>query len=259
MCYLDGNYLNKKSSFVFNVKFYDMKSLAMLEAEITANKKLQPYFSVIITTYNRAQLLKRALDSLIAQTEPDWEAIIVDDESTDDTYDQIIPYLRSFKQIKYYKKKHGGEVATKNAGISFSTGKFITFLDSDDEYDPDHLKTRKLILGFNPSVRFLYGGVHIIGNQYVPDRFDYSRRINLNECIIGGTFFIERLTLIKLNGYAEITLGTDADLFERARKKEIPVMETKIPTYIYHHENEDSITNNLTKSNLQSVPSNLNA
>jgi len=247
--------LNNKSNSVFNVKFYDMKSLPTLEAEIRAKSKSQPYFSVIITTYNRAHLLKRALDSLISQTEPDWEAIIVDDESTDDTYAQIIPYLSSFTQIKYYRKKHGGEVATKNAGISFSNGEFITFLDSDDEYDPDHLKTRKIILGFNPSVRFLYGGVRIIGNQYVPDRFDYSRKINLNECVIGGTFFIERLTLIKLNGFAEINLGTDAALFERARNEALPVKETKIPTYIYHHENEDSITNMLIKSNPELVPS----
>jgi|WetSurMetagenome_2_1015567.scaffolds.fasta_scaffold04859_3 glycosyltransferase involved in cell wall biosynthesis len=232
-----------------------MKSLSKLEAEITARNKSQPYFSVIITTYNRAHLLKKALDSLIAQTESDWEAIIVDDESTDDTYAQIIPYLRSFRQIKYFSKKHSGEVETKNAGISLSTGKFITFLDSDDEYDPDHLKTRKLILDFNPSVRFLYGGVHIIGNQYVPDMFDYSRRINLNECAIGGTFFIERLTLIKLNGFAPIALGTDSDLFERAKKEAIPMKETKIPTYIYHHENEDSITNLLIKANPELVPS----
>jgi len=227
----------------------------MLEAEITAKNKTQPFFSVIITTYNRAHLLKKALDSLISQTETDWEGIVVDDESTDDTYSQILPYLRSFKKIKYFKKQHGGEVATKNAGISFSNGKFITFLDSDDEYDPDHLKTRKLILGFNPSVRFLYGGVQIIGNQYVPDRFDYSRRINLNECAIGGTFFIERQTLIKLKGFTEIMLGTDADLFDRAVKRSIPMKETRIPTYIYHHENEDSITNILTKSNMEAVPS----
>jgi glycosyltransferase involved in cell wall biosynthesis len=54
----------------------------------------QPFFSIIITTYNRAHLISRALDSLVSQTEKDWEAIIVDDESTDDTYSLVLPYLK---------------------------------------------------------------------------------------------------------------------------------------------------------------------
>jgi len=52
-----------------------------------------PFFSVIIITYNRAYLLTRALDSLVSQTEKDWEAVIVDDGSTDETYSRILPYL----------------------------------------------------------------------------------------------------------------------------------------------------------------------
>ena len=58
-----------------------------------------PFFSVIITTYNRASLLKRALDSLIAQTETDWEAIIVDDGSIDNTAFAVLPYLAKGSKI----------------------------------------------------------------------------------------------------------------------------------------------------------------
>jgi glycosyltransferase involved in cell wall biosynthesis len=70
--------------------------------KITNNPEpvVHPFFSIIIATYNRAQLLKRALDSLIAQTENDWEAIIIDDESTDDTYNKILPYLMSYPRFK---------------------------------------------------------------------------------------------------------------------------------------------------------------
>jgi glycosyltransferase involved in cell wall biosynthesis len=207
----------------------------------------QPFFSVIITTYNRAILLKRALDSLILQTESDWEAIIVDDESTDNTHLQILPYLLSNPKIKYYPKEHSGESFSKNYGISHSTGRFITFLDSDDEYKPVHLQSRKDILKREPSTKFLYGGVKIIGNQFVPDRFDMTKKIRLSECVIGGTFFVDRNLLSELNGFRDIMLGTDADLFDRASKKGIQMKETKIPTYVYHHENEDSITNTLFK------------
>ena len=97
----------------------------------------------------------------------------------------------------------------------------------------------------NPSTGFLYGGAKIIGNQYVPDRFNYARKINLNKCVIGGTFFIERNILISLNGFRNILVGTDADLFDLAKKTRIVMMETNLPTYIYHHETQDSITNKL--------------
>ena len=209
---------------------------------------IQPFFSIIITTYNRAHIIQRALNSLISQIEHDWEAVIVDDGSTDDTFLRILPYLCTNQQIRYKRKVHRGEVMSKNAGINSSFGKYISFLDSDDEYDPTHLQSRKEILENNPSLRFLHGGTKIIGNQYVPDRFNYKKRINLSECVIGGTFFIERNIFFQLNGFRNIILGTDSDLFERAVEADISIMKTKSPTYIYHHENEDSITNRLINS-----------
>jgi glycosyltransferase involved in cell wall biosynthesis len=211
----------------------------------------QPFFSIVITTYNRAQILKRALNSMISQTEHDWEAIIVDDESTDDTYSQVLPYIRSNAQIRYFRNAHSGEAGSKNAGINLANGRFISFLDSDDEYHPVHLQSRKSILIQNPSVKFLHGGVKILGNQYVPDRYDCKKHINLNECAIGGTFFIERRLLLRLGGFRNIFLGTDADLFDRLSETGVLIRKTKIPTYIYHHENEDSITNILLKSNTE--------
>lgn len=203
----------------------------------------QPFFSIIITTYNRAHLISRALNSLVAQTEKDWETFIVDDGSTDDTYSQILPFLKAYPQIKFLKKIHSGEVPSKNQGIQASNGKFISFLDSDDEYYPVHLETRRSILEKNPSVKFLYGGVKVIGNKLVPDKFDLSKKINIKNCVIGGTFFIERNVLISLKGFKEIYIGTDADLFERAKELGIKLMKTGLSTYIYHHENIDSITN----------------
>jgi len=211
----------------------------------------QPLFSIIITTYNRASLLPRAIDSLISQTNKDWEAIIVDDESTDDTYFRILPYLSLNRPIRYFKKAHSGEALSKNAGINAARGKFISFLDSDDEYHPLHLQARKEILNSHSAVNLLYGGVKIIGNPFVPDRNNCNKLINLNECVIGGTFFIEKDLLLRLNGFRDIVLGTDADLYDRATLAGAVMKETKIPTYIYHHENEDSITNMLIKSTSQ--------
>jgi glycosyltransferase involved in cell wall biosynthesis len=212
-----------------------------------SDQKKQPFFSVIITTFNRAVLLVKALDSLIGQTEHDWEAIIVDDESTDDTSLKVLPYIQTNSNIRYIQMIHGGEAMSKNKGIISSLGKYISFLDSDDEYDPVHLQKRKEILIQDSSIRFLYGGAKIIGNQYVPDRFDPSKKIHLSKCTIGGTFFIERNTLLKLKGFRKIILGTDSDLFDRALEAGITPKEIKLQTYIYHRENEDSITNIMIK------------
>ena len=203
-----------------------------------------PFFSVIITTYNRATLLKRALDSLIAQTETDWEAIIVDDGSVDDTAFAVLPYLGKGSKITYFKQKNAGYSSSKNTGIFLSKGKFVTFLDSDDEYDPTHLETRKAILVNHPEIQFLHSGVKVIGSQYVPDRFDINKMVLLSNCEIGGTFFIKRELAVSFNGFKEMPLGSDGDFFERIHKAGVNIMKTQVPTYIYHRETGDSITNN---------------
>lgn len=205
------------------------------------------FFSVIISTYNRASLLKRALKSLIAQTENDWEAIIVDDGSTDGTHDQIRSYL-DHHQIRYIKQSNQGTASAKNAGIAAANGVFVTFLDSDDEYALDHLESRRAILEQNSTVEFLHGGVKVIGSQYVPDRHDHSKKIHLSDCVIGGTFFIKREIAIAFGGFKPFPVGTDADLFERVSKTETIVLKTDLPTYIYHRELGNSITHRLANS-----------
>ena len=217
----------------------------MLPDEFIAEKTFSPFFSVIITTYNRANLLKKALISLMEQTEKDWEAIIVDDGSTDDTASLTKAYLENDNRIKYIYQENGGYVMAKNTGIFLAKGKFITFLDSDDEYAPTHLEVRKEILMSNPAIEFLHGGVEVTGSQFVTDRFDFNNMIHLSECEIGGTFFIKREVALLFNGFKEMPLGTDGDFFERIKKSGINTMKIQIPTYVYHREDIDSITNSL--------------
>lgn len=89
-----------------------------------------PLFSVIIPTFNRRNVLARAVNSVLRQTITDFELIIVDDGSTDDTEQ----YIRSIDdpRIKYYKKQNGGQNSALNMGLDLSTGKYIALLDSDD-------------------------------------------------------------------------------------------------------------------------------
>ena len=204
--------------------------------------EVRPYFSIIIPTYNRKEILTRALDSLVSQTEKNWEGIIVDDGSDDDTYSHIRSYLDD-SRIQYIRQGNSGPALAKNKGIENASGTFLTFLDSDDEFLSTHLESRKNILSENPEIKFLYGGIKIVGNQFVPDRFDTDIKINLDLCVIGGTFFIERELLLSLKGFKNIMIGEDAELFDRIASTDILKLETKNPTYIYRHDREDSVTN----------------
>lgn len=202
-----------------------------------------PFFTVVIATYNRADLLGRALQSLADQLERNWEVVVVNDGSTDDT-EQVIQEstLQWGEKLRYVFQENKGVAHAKNTGIQAARGKYITFLDSDDEFHPTHLRSRKNILEAFPDIEFLYGGVRVIGNQYVPDRFHPGKLIHLSKCTIGGAFFIKKEFIKKLGGFLPLPIGTDSDLLQRAIQTGVRGLETNLPTYIYRRESKDSIT-----------------
>ena len=96
-----------------------------------------PFFSIIIPTYNRAHVIMRPIDSVLRQTFEDWELIIVDDGSTDDTKSIIESYHDN--RIRYVWQENQERSAARNHGIALAKGEWICFLDSDDDYYPNHL------------------------------------------------------------------------------------------------------------------------
>lgn len=101
---------------------------------------MKPLVSVIIPTFNRANNLHIAILSVINQTYANWEIIIVDDNSSDETETVIRQYINNKINIKYFKhdKNYGASFA-RNTGINKSAGEYLSFLDSDDEWLPEHL------------------------------------------------------------------------------------------------------------------------
>lgn len=99
---------------------------------IMAEKK-SVKFSIITPTYNRAWCIERAITSVLQQDFQNWEMVIVDDGSTDNTREVIGRYL-SDSRIKYFCKENGGAGSARNAGIRNVSGELIMFLDSDDEF-----------------------------------------------------------------------------------------------------------------------------
>lgn len=100
-----------------------------------------PKVSVIIPTHNRAHLIGRSIQSVLNQTYQDFEIIVVDDGSTDNTREVIKEFQRKDKRIKYIKhSKNKGGSAARNTGIKTSRGEYIAFQDSDDEWFPEKLE-----------------------------------------------------------------------------------------------------------------------
>lgn len=108
--------------------------------------------SVIIATYNKSNLILRTIQSVINQTFQDFELIIVDDGSDDNTLEVIKKISVKDKRIKYIYQKNQGYASALNNGISLSNGKYIAILDDDDEWLPEKLEKQIQIFEKYPSV-----------------------------------------------------------------------------------------------------------
>lgn len=123
--------------------------------------------SVIIPTYNRAYCLDRAIESVINQTYLDWELIIVDNYSSDDTDSLVSKY--SNNRIRLLKIHNQGVIAaSRNKGIRHSSGEYIAFLDSDDWWSPD--KLTKSVESLDLGADIVYHDMFI----YYPDRAEFK-------------------------------------------------------------------------------------
>ena len=85
-----------------------------------SNMRIKPFLSVIIPTYNRERYVKEAIDSVLAQTFTDYEIIVINDGSTDNTKETLRPYLN---KIEYIEQENKGVSAARNAGIRAAKGK----------------------------------------------------------------------------------------------------------------------------------------
>ena len=121
-----------------------------------------PKVSVIIPTYNRASLISRAVDSVLAQTFKDYEVIIIDDGSKDNTKEVLESYTG---RVKYIYQNNGGISVARNRGIEESNGKYIAFLDSDDYWAPEKLEMQAKILDENPKVGIVYVRMPIVNEK----------------------------------------------------------------------------------------------
>ncbi|NTU94174.1 MAG: glycosyltransferase family 2 protein [Chlorobiaceae bacterium] len=205
------------------------------------------HVSVVLATFNRAGILREAIESVIDQSFRDWELIVVDDGSVDETFSMVDPYLHRHGNIRYMKHRNRKAALSRNMGIQASLGRFITFLDSDDRYLPEHLSSRVELLNSMPDVDLLTGGFACLGDPWIRDRNDPETLVHISECILCGTLFGRRELFMEIGGFREIDYAEDTDLWERAALRHKVLKIDSPESYIYQR-SEDSITRTYRKN-----------
>lgn len=117
-----------------------------------------PLVSIIIPTYNRAHLIGETLDSVLAQTYTNWECIVVDDGSTDDTEAVVIDYVNRDTRFQFHKrseKYNSGGNGARNYGFDLSKGEYVNWFDSDDLMLPDAIQSK--LHAFEENIDFVIG------------------------------------------------------------------------------------------------------
>ena len=138
---------------------------------------MKPFISIIIPTFNRVYIIGQTLDSIIDQTYPNWECIVIDDGSTDYTNELMEYYLEKEGRIQYYQRPNDrpkGANACRNYGFEKSRGEFIHWFDSDDLMAKDNLQVKVDYLLSNEDCDFCISKVIKFEGNYKEGKFTYS-------------------------------------------------------------------------------------
>lgn len=146
--------------------------------------KKTPFFSVVVPIYNKRLYINRSISSILKQSFTDFELIIINDNSTDGSMEEVNKFYDNRINIYHRKKPGPGGYAARNLAINLSTGEWIAFLDADDEWFPNHLeKMSELVLKY-PDIGFLScGWIEMYSNKKIKDKY-YTHKEKYGKHII---------------------------------------------------------------------------
>jgi len=213
-------------------------------------------FSVILPTYNRVKFIKNAINSVLNQTFIDFELIIIDDGSTDNTL-EIVTNIND-SRIKYHYQENSERSAARNKGIDNASGTWICFLDSDDEYQTNHLsELAKFIEDTTPSPGLIATGI----TTQQEEAGKWKEYLNLNNRIlqeIGSKFLIpsqvcvHRSILENVRFDVRYRLWEDTHLWLRIAAQ-YPVYQMEEYTVIQHVHEQGTVVQGMKKIRLKEV------
>ena len=162
--------------------------------------------SVVVPCYNHAQFLPEALNSVLEQTYDNWECIIVNDGSPDNTEAIAKDWCKKDSRFKYFYKENGGLSSARNFGIKNANAEYILTLDSDDKFEKTFIAKAVAVLDENEKIGIVSSwGIRFIGNIYFepfkPDGRNLNDFLFKNAAI--GTSFFRKKCWIEVGGYDE--------------------------------------------------------
>lgn len=187
-----------------------------------SDDKNYPFFSVVIPTYNRASLIIDSIKTVIAQEYQNFEIIVVDDGSTDNTEEVIKTF--NHPKITYHKKKNEERAVARNTGTQLAKGDYVIFFDSDDYLLPNHLSEAvKLVKKHNnPEMMYLPYNImdvdkNILKEHYIPAGTDFNKKlINGNYLSCNGVLLRRDVALQHpFNPTRDLSASEDYDLWLR--------------------------------------------
>ena len=195
--------------------------------------------SAIIPTYNNPELLARAIRSVLEQTSPVEELIVVDDGSIDHTEQAVAGFG---DQVRYIRQRNGGTSAARNRGAREARFEWLSFLDHDDEWMPRRIELHRAALAAKPEAALIYSAFHVtvvdgLGGRLVhpppPEKLYPTLRLR-NVCP-GPVFSIRKDVYLELGGFRENLRGSceDWDLFVRLSQR-YPVAYVDEPLLRYY-------------------------
>lgn len=195
-----------------------------------------PFFSIIIPAYNRAHLIGKTIEDVLSQSFSDFELIIADDGSTDDT-EKVMNTFLSDPRIIYKKQNNKGVCAARNFGASFASGKYLVFLDSDDSVTKDWLNDFYALLN-NSSIEVGFCNmkeIHADGSEILVDaQKPYANR-NVQGKYIAGMFAIQKNIFDAVGGYDEhLKFGENTELGIRLRMRNVSMGFVNHCHFFYH-------------------------
>jgi glycosyltransferase involved in cell wall biosynthesis len=213
----------------------------------------QRKISVLMAVYNtNFSYTKRAIDSVLKQDFQDFELIIIDDGSKENNRESLLEYAEKHEdKIIYIRHSNRGQSESINRGVLYSMGEYITILDSDDEYKPNHLSAcLREIEGLDLICSTTETIVDTENDYYVPDKDDYTKLIHLDDVVLFGTLFGQKKVFTDLD--FKTGFAADADFFEQAAAR-FRVKKLDLRTYIYHRNIPNSICATLKKANFENA------
>ncbi len=245
---------------------------------------MSPKVSVVVSAYQKAQFLPRTLQSVLDQTFQDFEAIVVDDGSTDDTHEIVENFAKNDSRVKYIYQENQGPGSARNTGIRAAQADLVALLDGDDAWLPDKLEHQVRIMDAFPNVDLLltnsqyvstlegqdavhtsnyyhdyvlshfsprpldgFEGVYLIGNSRLPCQLALKNVFNLS------TLMLRKRAWAEISGFNEEFRGPeDLDFWARAALKKCQFAYTGHIGAIYY-KNETSLVQASEKSYLEQL------